>query len=75
MKIKGPSPLTLESLQVTPSGPLYPNAGISHQWYLFFSICVSAAMDEIVGHFAYVCVSVYLCDPFIRDGAERHFLL
>lgn len=42
---------------------------------VFFSISVSAAMDEIVSHSAYVCVNVCTCDHFIRDGAERHFLV
>lgn len=32
-------------------------------------------MNEVVGHSAYVCVNVYTCDPFTRDGAERNFLL
>lgn len=72
-QMKGPfSP----DLGVSPSStlrPLSPNARIEHQQYLFFPICVSAAMD--IGHFAYVCVNVYPCDPFGRSGTDRHFLL
>lgn len=42
---------------------------------IYFSMCVSAAMNEVVGHSAYVCANVYTCDPFTRGGAEGNFLL
>lgn len=74
-QIKGPfSP----DLGVPPSytlrTPLPQCRNLAQQYLFFFSICVSAAMDESIGHFAYVRVNVYTCDPFVRDGAERHFL-
>lgn len=74
-QIGGPFSLDLEVPPSYTLRTLLPQRRNQASAVFIFSICVSAAMNEVVGHSAYVRVNVCTCDLFTRNGAERNFLL